>query len=54
MAAALEEAVNNLDANARKMAEARDALEKKLLTLGGTRVHSGQVPRLPGHLKHGL
>lgn len=50
MAAALEEAVNNLDANARKMAEARDALEAKLLALGGTRVHSGQVPRLPGHL----
>lgn len=50
MAAALEEAVHNLDANARKMAEARDALEAKLLALGGTRVHSGQVPRLPGHL----
>lgn len=50
MAAALEEAVNNLDANARKMAEARDALEAKLLALGGTRVHSGSVSRLPGHL----
>lgn len=50
MAAALEEAARNLDAHAEKMAAARDALEQQLLALPGTRVHSGQVPRLPGHL----
>lgn len=50
MAAALEEAVKNLDTNARKMADARDALEQQLLALPGTRIHSGNVPRLPGHL----
>lgn len=50
MAAALEEAIRNLEANASRMAAARDALEQQLLTLSGTRVHSGQVPRLPGHL----
>ena len=50
MAAALEEAIRNLEANASRMAAARDALEQQLLTLPGTRAHSGQVPRLPGHL----
>lgn len=50
MAAALEEAIRNLEANASRRAAARDALEQQLLTLSGTRVHSGQVPRLPGHL----
>ena len=50
MAAALEEAIRNLEANASRMAAARDALDQQLLTLPGTRVHSGQVPRLPGHL----
>lgn len=50
MAAALEEAIRNLEANASRMAAARDALEQQLLPLPGTRVHSGQVPRLPGHL----
>lgn len=50
MAAALEEAIRNLEANASRGAAARDALEQQLLTLSGTRVHSGQVPRLPGHL----
>lgn len=50
MAAALEEAIRNLEANASRMAAARDALEQPLWTLPGTRVHSGQVPRLPGHL----
>lgn len=50
MAAALEEAVKNLDTNARKMTDARDALEQQLLALPGTRIHSGNVPRLPGHL----
>ena len=50
MAAALEEAARNLDAHAEKMAAARNTLEQQLLALPGTRVHSGQVPRLPGHL----
>lgn len=50
MATALEEAIRNLEANASRRAAARDALEQQLLTLSGTRVHSGQVPRLPGHL----
>ena len=50
MAAALEEAIRNLEANASRMAAARDALEQQLLTLPGTRAHSGQGPRLPGHL----
>lgn len=50
MAAALEEATRNLEVNAQRMAEARDALEQQLLALSGTRVHSSQVPRLPGHL----
>lgn len=50
MAAALEEAIRNLEANASRRAAARDALEQQLLTLSGTRGHSGQVPRLPGHL----
>lgn len=50
MAAALEEAIRNLEANASRRAAARDALEQQLLTLPGTRVHSGQAPRLPGHL----
>lgn len=50
MAAAQEEAIRNLEANASRMAAARDALEQQLLTLPGTRAHSGQVPRLPGHL----
>ena len=50
MAAALEESARNLDAHAEKMATARNTLEQQLLALPGTRVHSGQVPRLPGHL----
>ena len=50
MAAALEEAVRNLDTNASRMSAARDALEQQLLALPDTRVHSGKVPRLPGHL----
>lgn len=50
MAAALEEATRNRETNAQRMAEARNALEQKLLALPGTHVHSSQVPRLPGHL----
>lgn len=50
MAAALEEACSHMEENKKRMENARNLLEEKLLTLPGTKVHGGKNPRLPGHL----
>lgn len=48
MAAALEEAVSNMDVNMRKIASMRDRLIKGLLTIPYTRLTGDPVNRLPG------
>lgn len=50
MAAALQEACGHMEENAKRMEEARNALQEKLCALPGTRVHGDSQPRLPGHL----
>lgn len=50
MAAALQEACDHMEENAKRMEDARNALQEKLCALPGTRVHGGSQPRLPGHL----